>query len=297
MAKRKNYALILTCLMAVSTIESCAFTSVKAQAVSLNPAETVIAAADQSAADEFLQTATDASRTTVYDGTSQSINFNMNGRTYYQGLVFSGGSNSTNTSAVTFNIEKINKFSCTIGHIDDTTRESATVKIYLDDTLEEEFKITSNMALKDYEIDVSNASVMKITLVRNSSSAYGFGDISIDGIETNMSYSTPSFSSAEEMFSSGYNIVNTNWFNGKSSADTFNMNGRTYYQGLVFSGGSSYNSTNTSRICFNTENVSTLSCTLGHLDNYTRDSATVSVYLDDILYEEFKRLKSPYVSV
>ena len=278
---------MLAVFITAGTMGQNAVQTVKADAVF---PEMIVSAASLSTSDEFLKTAVDASNTTTYTGISQSTGFNMNGRTYYQGLVFSGGAsyNSTNTSSIAFNTEKISSFSCTIGHIDNTTRDSAVVKIYLDDVLEEEFKITSNMPLTSYSVDVSKAALLKISVVRNSDSAYGFGNIAIDGEESNISYDVPSFSTAEAFFSSGYNIVNTSWFNGKSSADTFQMNGRTYYQGLVFSGGASYNSTNTSRICFNTENVSTFSCTMGHLDNYTRDSATVSVYLDDVLYEEFK---------
>ena len=280
--KNKIFAFLFTAMVMIETV------GINLPNYDLGINSSIQAGAASTVSDEFLRSATDLSGTKVYTGSSDSSNFNMNGRTYYQGLVFSGGSyyNSTNTSSVTFSTEDVTVFSCTIGHIDNTTRNSATVKVYLDDILQEEFTITSNMPLKEYSLDVSNVDLLRFDVVRKTDTAFGFGDVVVDNGTTGNPYTVPTYDSAEDFLTSGYNSVSVSTYNGKSQATSFNMNGRTYYQGLVFSGGSYYNTTNDSRICFNTENVDTFSCTFGHIDNTTRNSATVSVYLDDVLYEE-----------
>ena len=63
---------------------------------------------------------------------------------------------------------------------------------------------------------------------------------------------------------------------------SFKMNGRTYYQGLMFSGGASYNTTNDSLVSLNVENYKTLKFTAGHIDNTTRKDASVTVYRDNV---------------
>ena len=279
--KKKIFAFLFTVMVIIGTV------GINSSNCHFGINSSIQAGAASTTSDEFLQSATDLSGTTVYTGLSDSSNFNMNGRTYYQGLVFDDTYySSSNTSSVTFNVSDISEFACTIGHVDNSSRDSATVKVYLDDILQDEFDLTSNMPLQLYDLDVSDSATLEFVVKRNSKSIYAFANITVDGSDITKSYDVPEYSSAEEFIASGYGVVGTTVYNGKSQATTFNMNGRTYYQGLAFDD-TYYSSSNTSRIYYNTENVSSFSCTIGHIDNSSRDSATVKVYLDDVLYEEF----------
>lgn len=222
----------------------------------------------------FLKSGFNASNVTSYDGSSKTKSFNMNGRTYYQGLVFKG---SDRYSYAQFNVENVDSLSFTIGHVDGTTLAGATLTIYLDGKGEDEIALSSLMGLQEYSLDVSGASVVRFYFdcSNYTDKSYALADFSIDGKKIARQNEIPSYDSPESFLSSGFNASNMTVYDGSSKTKFFEMNGRTYYQGLVFKGSDRY-----SYAQFNTENVDTLSFTIGHVDNTTLSSATMTIYLD-----------------
>ena len=97
----------------------------------------ISAAYEPSAADVFVSTPLDASCTTAYDGSDKEKSFNMNGRTYYQGLVFD---ETSYDSSVSYNVTDIDNITFTIGHVDNKDTSAASLTIYLDDVLKCKFR-------------------------------------------------------------------------------------------------------------------------------------------------------------
>ncbi len=246
-----------------------------------------VTASAASASDEFIAGGLNASYAEIYSHSSEDGTFNMNGRTYSQGVVFTGkNSYGTNTAEISYNTENINKISCTWGHVDNSAMTNATVSIYLDDVLTEKIPLTSTMAVLEHTIDVSSTSVLRVSLEIEKNAQYAMAETVVDGAEPSELHLTPEYSSAEEFADSGFNIVNAKPFLAVNQLDAQRVNGRYYYQGITFSGRYTYQNS-VEEIAFNTENVDSISCTWGHVDNTKMTGATVSVYLDDVLTEKF----------
>ena len=230
------------------------------------------------------------SNCSYYTKDDKSTSFKMNGRTYYQGLMFSGGAsyNETNSSLVSLNVENYKTLRFTAGHIDNTTRKDATVTVYRDNVKDEEATIALNstMKLKDYTLDVAYTKVLRFYVERGADSAYAFADISADEKVSAVKHTVPSYASAEKLLDAGFNHDLSSVCSATDKSKSFKMNGRTYYQGIICSGGASYNTTNTSRITFNTEKISNLSFTAGHIDNTALKDATVYIYRDNVKSED-----------
>ena len=92
---------------------------------------------------------------------------------------------------------------------------------------------------------------------------------------------------AESFLAGGYDAKNATIYSDGSK--TFNMNGRTYSNGVVFSGQYSYQAS-TATISYNTEDISSLSWVWGHLDNTSMTGATVSIYYDDVLMDKYNKI-------
>ena len=233
---------------------------------------------------------TSLKNTAVYTAADKSQSFKMNGRTYYQGLVFSGGAsyNETNASLFTVNTENVSRLRFTAGHIDNAARKNATVKIYRDNVHDEaeDIVLTPDMALKEYELDVSDTKCLLLWIDRGGDSVYAFGDISVNEKECGLKSAAPVYASPEKMLNASFNNENITVCSATDQSQSFKMNGRTYYQGIQFNGGMPYYDPNTSRISFNTENVSRLSFTAGHLDNTALKDATLYIYRDNVKSDE-----------
>lgn len=225
-----------------------------------------------------------------YTKDDKSTSFKMNGRTYYQGMMFSGGAsyNQTNESLVSLNVENYKTLKFTAGHIDNTTRKDATVTVYRDNVKDEAatMSLNSTMKLKDYTLDVADTKVLRFYVERGADSAYAFADFSADEKECAVKHTVPSYASAEKLLDAGFNHDLSSVCSATDKSKSFKMNGRTYYQGIICSGGASYNTTNTSRITFNTEKISKLSFTAGHIDNTALKDATVYIYRDNVKSED-----------
>ena len=243
--------------------------------------------ASAASSDEFIAGGLNASSAKIYAHSSEDGTFNMNGRTYSQGVVFTGkNSYGTNTAEISYNTENINEISCTWGHVDNSKMTGATVSVYLDDVLTEKIPLTATMAVLEHKIDVSSASVLRISLEIEENAQYAMAETVVDGAKPSELHLTPKYSTAEEFADSGYNIVSAKPFLAVNQLDAQRVNGRYYYQGITFSGRSTYQNT-VEEVTFNTENVDSISCTWGHVDNTKMLGATVSVYLDDVLTDKF----------
>ncbi len=236
--------------------------------------ETTRVSAEEDKTVEFLNSSFDANDLTVYDGTDTSKSFNMNGRTYYQGLKFYCGAYSSYTQ---FNVENVNTLSFTIGHVDNTNMQNATLKITLDGNGEDEIALSGRMNLMEYTLDVSNASVVRFYIENEdyTGPTYAFGDISVDSNLEIKSCVIPEYETAESFIATGFNKNDLTVYDGSSKTNIFNMNGRTYYQGLKF-----YCGAYSSYAQFNVENINTLSFTIGHVDNTNMQNATLKITLD-----------------
>ena len=240
----------------------------------------------------FLKRSFDASnsvtvKTSAYTRSDQSSSFSINGRKHYQGLTFTGYSNDT--AAASYNVENVKTMSFTAGHVDNSDKSSATLHIYLDNVEAETKKLTWSMAAEDITLDVSDASVVRFEVTFGGNSTYALADFTVDGTAPEMAYTTPSYESPEEFLKSCYDgtnsVTNNVYYYAKSDqASSFQMGGRSYYQGLKFSGYSG----DTGHISFNVENLETVSFTLGHIDDSGSDSGTVTAYLDGKKAAEYK---------
>ncbi len=230
----------------------------------------------------FLGSNYDCVRSSTYDGFSNENFFMMNGRQYYQGIVMGDGSYNDN-AYISFNVENVKTLSFSLGHIDDSDSGSAEFSVYLDNVLEDKLTLSQNELISTYTLDVSNASTVRI--FRNGDcSKYGIADISVDDLAPATTYSTPTYKTSATFVNSIYDNYRTKIYDGYSSAISFNMNGRSYYQGIVLGDGS-YN--DNSAFSVNVENLKTISFTLGHVDNSDASSSEFCVYIDNVLEDKF----------
>ena len=226
-------------------------------------------------AEEFLESAYDESNVTIYNGNTKH-SFNMNGRSFYQGIIF------TEDSEVSYNVENVDSLKFTIGHIDGSGEMNVNFKIYLDDEEYDNFTLYKTMSLKNYDIDTSEAKVLRIVTScnnYNNSNSYAFADFSVDSYNPPKTCSVPEYNSEADFMNSGFNISNMKVYDGSNKDNAFNMNGRSFSQGLVFTGNSEIN--------YNVENVDSLRFTIGHVDDNSNVDVDFNIYLDDKEYDSF----------
>lgn len=236
-------------------------------------------------AESFLAGGYDAKNATVYSDETKS--FNMNGRTYNQGVVFTGQySYQASTATISYDTKDISSLSWVWGHIDNTSMTGATVSIYHDDVLMDKYTLSANMSQQEYSVDVSEVSILKINVTFDKDAKFAMADVTVDDIKPATSPKIPKYNSVDSFIGSRYNYTNYSTFSAVSDLEATRINGRYYYRGLIFSGAYSYQSSN-STVSFNTENVNSISCSWGHIDNTSMTGATVSVYHDHVLTDKF----------
>lgn len=233
---------------------------------------------------EWISAGTDIKNLVVYNAANTG-SFRMSGRTYTQGIVFTGASNDLETNAVssvTYDVSAFSTISFTVGHLDNTVLNSGTLTVIKDGTEADSVFLSYNITAREYSLDVSEAESVTFTVTVNGKSQFGFGNISVDGSIPEKPSAAPEYDSPEKLMNAGYNLLNTAVFTAADKSRSFKMNGRTFYQGLRFAGGASYSETNASLFTVNTENVSKLRFTAGHVDNTTRKNATIKLYRDNV---------------
>lgn len=233
----------------------------------------------------FIKSIYDNYRTAVYDGTSSENSFRMQGRYYSNGIILGDGSYSDG-AGFSVNVENVDNISFTFGHVDNTSLYDTNISIYLDNVLEDKLKLTSNEPLSDYSLDVSGATTLRI--VRDGdSSKYAIADITIDEAKPEISYTLPDYKTSAMFVKEIYNSFRTSVYDGFTTAYSFKMCGRDYYQGIVIGDGSY---TDNAAFSMNVENLKTITCDLGHVDNTTQSETMVTVYLDNEPIEKIKLL-------
>ena len=229
---------------------------------------------------------------TAYQGSNKSEGFNMNGRTYYQGYALSS-SYSGDIASLTLNVEGLSKISWTYGHIDEEKRNNAKLNVYVDDELTETRSLTWTMDLDECEITLpKDAKTMRIVLDTEGGCKYGIGDIKVDSLDAGVEHLVPTYSKSSAFIDSGYNMTNAKKYTGSAKGTNYNVNGRTYYQGIVLSGAYSDDS---ATISYNVENLSKLSFTLGRLPDSGGNYADLHIYLDDVEYDVVAL--APYMAI
>ncbi|MGN1402853.1 MAG: dockerin type I domain-containing protein [Ruminococcus sp.] len=241
----------------------------------------------------FFDSMYDATRTSIYNGTS----FRMNGRTYTQGIVFDQcGSISGHSAVASFNVADINTISFTMGHIDNSDDASAELAIYLDNIIYDKISLWRSKPLEEYSLDVSDSTKLtfEIVLSNYSNSNYALANVTLDNQGT-ATYQVPQYATAKEFINDYYDAYGFEMYDATSpKVYSFNMSGKTYYQGLLFKvewhglsvGGAQ------SAVSFNVENVDTISFTFGHIDDSSIANAVLSIYLDDVIFTTLERSAS-----
>ena len=220
-----------------------------------------------------------SSNISVYSGTSRNSGFNMNGRTYYQGIIFNT-SVIDSYSAVSFNVENLSKLSWTIGHVDGEENSKAAMKVYIDDDEQSDTRtLTWNMELEEYELDIPEGSKAVRIEVPSSSVNYAIADIKADSLDAGEEHIVPKYIKAGTFIDSGFNNTRITKYTGSSKGNKYNVNGRTYYQGIVFNANviSTYGSIN-----YNVENLSHMSFSVGRVQNAGTANATLYIYRDNV---------------
>ncbi len=130
--------------------------------------------------EEFINSAFDKINTKTFDFASDLDAYTVNGEKCYNGIAFAGAYSYTSTThSFNANVENVNTVSWNWAHVDDTALENATVQIYLDRTLTEEVKLTSDMLPTKQVMDVSKASKLRIIVTNESNATYVMKDIEI----------------------------------------------------------------------------------------------------------------------
>lgn len=211
-----------------------------------------------------------------YTGSSKANSFIVNGRTYYNGIVF----NTTSASydgTVTYNVENLSKIKFSVGRVCDSGAANTTLHVYLDNVEQEVIKLTPYMNIRDYEYDLTDAKNLRFVADSDGKCLYALMNITVDELKTENDFVKPVYDKAAQFIDKMFNYTNCTGYNGTAKANSFKMNGRTYYEGVV---SSSSNSNDISTVSFNVENANKISWTMGHIDNAGTGEATLYVYKD-----------------
>ncbi len=233
-------------------------------------------------AEALMKSAFGIIRTDIYNGTSNNALFKVSGRSYYQGIVFTG-SYASDDSSISMNVENLNQLSFTFGHVDGTGRNNATLRVYKDNELVDTLPLTWSSEVGEVTIDVSNTDVLRLELDRDGGAHYALAELHADDYSPNKLFSSIEYSSPENLIKNIFDEYRTEGFIGTSKYAAFKMNGRDYYQGLVFSG--DYSSDD-SGFTISVENLDEVSFTIGHVDDSGFNPASLKLYLDNQLADE-----------
>ena len=224
--------------------------------------------------EKFVKSGFEYSNMTIPTSSSKEPKYYMNGRGFYDGIVFD---NTYYNSQVCYNVENVKTLNFTIGHVDNSDNKNAVLRFYLDGKEYDSVDLHWTMNLREYELDVSDASVLRIVLDRDGWSSYALGDFRVDEFEQSKDHTVPTYDSTEKFVKSGFEEGNDIAIHTSSTKDpAYYMNGTGFYDGIAFN-----NAYGDSRICYNVENVDSLSFTIGHVDDTDGKNATLRFYLDD----------------
>ena len=227
-----------------------------------------------------------------YDGSDPLKFFKMMGIEYPQGLIFH--STQSYDSDVLFNLGGgFDMISFKLGHIDNDRRREETIYVWADDELIDTISLNGTMSTTTYSLNVRG--VNKLQLIRKGDwgYAYGLADITVYTASDvqNQGIVVPSPSSYAEVNQTNLAAgpvlpyQNSDYItlkDGSDPLDKFTMTGIEFTQGVIFHSTQSYDSD----INFNLgKGFTTMTFTVGHIDNDRTRTETLYIYKDGVLDE------------
>ena len=233
-------------------------------------------------AEDFMKSGFQTGNTTIFDGTAKIAPYKANGRSYFQGIEMTGDY-SSEKSDISFNVDNVKKLSFSITHVDNSGFNNGKLYIYCDNEQYDVLDLKWTAPIEQYEVNVEKNTTVRFHLERNGGSYYALSDFKVDAMEPVKTFTAPEYDSAEALMKSAFGITRTDIYSGTTNNAAFKISGRSYYQGLLFTG--NYSSED-STISMNVENVNQISFTLGHVDGSGMNNATLRIYKDDELTDE-----------
>ena len=121
---------------------------------------------------------------TIYDGSDPKAFMTVSGKDITQGVLLQDMSGvSATASYALWNTDlKYSAMTCTVGHVDGSSDDDATLEVYLDGELSASYDLKWDGAPQTIELPLDRAASVKFLLVKSpdwhSQAAYGFYDIS-----------------------------------------------------------------------------------------------------------------------
>ena len=225
--------------------------------------------------EEFIKSAYDCYRTEAYNATTESNYFMMNGRKYYQGIVI-GDDSYREGGSLTFNVETVDTLAFTLGRIDNSTMNGITMKVYRDGEWWRDIEMGNVEIWKELEFNTSKISTIRF-VISNTYVKYGFGNITVNGIAPEMSFTSPEYENGGELIAAHYDNTRTKIYDGSNEYNFFTMSGKEYTQGIVI-GDNSYREGGS--LTFNVENTDSVTFTLGRTEGSSETDIRMYVLKD-----------------
>ena len=220
----------------------------------------------------------DGDKIKLYPGTDETKSFNMNGRTYHEGITFSHGYKG-DVATIGFNVENCSKLNFTLGNIDGTVSADGVFNFYIDGKLVDTKKVSYGEPLKDCSIAIpKGSSYLRMEFAGEGNCAYGAGDIQLDDLAVSKKAAVPEFKDSKSLLESAYDLNKATIYYGDEKGKSFNVNGRSYYQGINFD---TFSNDPTGAVSFNVENHDKISFSVGRQDSQNAEGGSLGVFIDN----------------
>ena len=234
-----------------------------------------------------------SSRTYLYDGSDPLNNFRMMGIEYDQGVRFEYGWGDE--TDVAFNLGGgFDMLTFKVGHVDNGGRAEENLYVWADDELVDTISLIGVMGTSTYSLNVHG--VNKLQLIRQGSGGYHYAiaDITAYTAEDvqNNGLTVPALSAYDEVHQTNLaeglvlpyqNSSRTYLYDGSDPINNFFlMNGEKFTQGVRFE----YGWGDDTNVNFNLgHGFTTMTFTVGHIDNGGKADETLYIYKDSTLSE------------
>lgn len=231
-----------------------------------------------------------------FDGSDTLKNFKMMGLEYCQGLRFEHSWDKANTH-VEFNLGcGFDMVSFKIGHVDNGNRSTEEIRVYGDDELLDTISLTAIMSTTTYSLNTQGINKLQLVRAGNGSYDYGLADVTAYTAAdlANNNLVAPVLSNYSEIYQTNLaaGLVmpyqkngNIFLFDGTSQDPNvkFSMMQTDFRQGIRFE--HSWDKADT-EVSFNLgKGFTTMTFTVGHIDNGKTANASLLIYKDGIVDE------------
>ena len=245
---------------------------------------------------DIVNAAFDGKHTTVYPIVKGKYEedelLRMNGRAFTSGIVLESSWNYD--SAVGINTEHADELTFTVGHLDGSGNDAATLHVYLDGVQYKLFKdadgkstgdipLTYTMPLKTITLPVKDVQSVRIVVDRtaNDKSGYGIADIRTESAADTTGYTDPVYANGKDIIVNAFNPINVQNYPIESEnifedPTLLTMNGRSYENALTLTSNWNYSSS----VGIDTANIDKLQFTVGHQDGTNYESSKLHIMLD-----------------